>query len=191
MRIKIELNQKSINDAIKQLEKAKKQFSGVMLDEFYKECYKFFVEMANFYLVGSGIGDLVIAEIQSSWNYVPITTPYKGVRFVNTADKAVFVEFGVGVVGESNKHPNAVATAYEYNKPSNKKIIDGSWVFKSYEEELDIPKEAIISHNYDVEGKMRILTRGTKGCFYAFNALEDLRREIPSIWKKIKIKYWS
>ena len=159
-----------------------------MLDEFYYECYKYFVRSANYYLLSSGIGDLIIAEIQSSWNY---EKTLNGAKFTNEAEKAVYVEFGVGIAGSESEHPNASEAGYQYNMPSQNKLVDGSWIFKSYEDELDIPQKAITSKDYTADGKLRILTSGTKGCFYAFNALEDLRLEYPKIWERIKIKYWG
>lgn len=188
MKLKVELNKQSIKNAINALKTAKKQLQGEMLNEFYKECYNYFVSRANYHLLSSGIGDLVIAEIQSSWHY---EKTLNGAKFTNDAEKAVYVEFGVGSVGGESEHPNASETGYQYNVPSQSKLYDGSWVFKSYEDELDIPQKAITASNYTADGKLRILTSGTKGVWYAFNALEDLRLEYPKIWERIKIKYWG
>lgn len=188
MKITVGLNQKSVKNAINALKNAKKQLQGEMLDEFYKECYNYFVGRANYHLLSSGIGDLVIAEIQSSWRY---ERTVNGAKFTNDAEKAVYVEFGVGLIGSESKHPNATATGYEYNVPSQSKLADGSWVFRSYEDELDIPQNAITSRDFTADGRLRILTSGTKGCFYAFNALEDLRLVYKKIWEEIKIKYWG
>lgn len=200
MKIQVSLNQTSINNAIKRLQEEKKRLTGVMLDEFYRKCFEFFVSQANFYLTYSGLGDLVISEIQSSWEYMRIgnlliggdSKVYNGIQIKNVAEKAVFVEFGVGVVGEEKKHPNADATNYEYNVPSDSKFpIDDAWRFKAYEQELDIPQKAIISHDYTSDGRMRILTRGTEGVWYAHRALMDLRTQFRRIWEEIKIKYWG
>lgn len=188
MKIKVGLNKQSVKTAINALKTAKKQLQGEMLNEFYKECYNYFVSRANYHLLSSDIGELVIAEIQSSWIF---ERTLNGAKFTNNAEKAVYVEFGVGIIGQGNKHPNADNTGYQYNKPSEKKLADGSWVFKSYEDELDIPQKAITAKDYTADGKLRILTSGTKGCFYAFNALEDLRLEYKNIWERIKIKYWG
>ena len=188
MKLKVGLNKQSVKNAINALKNAKKQLQGEMLDEFYKECYNYFVSRANYYLLSSDVGDLVISEIQSSWHYEKTIS---GAKFTNDAEKAVYVEFGVGIVGGENKHPNSSIAGYQYNKPSQSKLADGSWIFKSYEDELDIPQSAIISKKTMADGKLKILTSGTKGCFYAFNALEDLRLEYKNIWEKIKIKYWG
>ena len=188
MKLNVKLNQKSIKATINALKTAKKQLQEEMLNDFYKECYNYFVGCANYHLLSSGIGDLVIAEIQSSWHY---EKTLNGAKFTNDAEKAVYVEFGVGIVGGENEHPNANNTGYQYNMPSQSKLFDGSWIFKSYEDELDIPQSTIISKKTMADGKLRILTSGTKGCFYAFNALEDLRLEMPNIWQRIKVKYWG
>lgn len=188
MKISVALNEKSIKNAIQTLEKAKKQLEREMLDDFYKRCYEYFVGQANFHLLSSGVGDLVIAEIQSSWNY---ERTLNGAKFTNNAEKAVYVEFGVGIVGGADKHPNADMTGYVYNKPSDKKLIGGRWVFKSYEDELDIPRSAFLGYGYMADGRLKIMTEGTEGTMYAFNALEDLRLYMPKIWEEIKIKYWG
>lgn len=188
MKIKVGLNQNSIKNAINALKTAQKQLQGEMLNEFCKECYNYFVSRANYHLLSSNVGDLVISEIQSSWHYEKTIS---GAKFTNDAEKAVYVEFGVGIEGGDNKHPNANNTGYQYNVPSQSKFVDGSWLFKSYEDELDIPQSAIISKKTMSDGKLKILTSGTKGCFYAFNALEDLRLEYKNIWERIKLKYWG
>lgn len=188
MKINIRLNKSSIDNAIQTLKNAQKQLQGEMLDAFYLRCYEFFVSQANYYLLSSGVGDLLIAEIQSSWHYEKVQNCFK---IINNSEKAVYVEFGVGVVGGRDKHPNAQDTNYKYDVPSKSKQPDGSWMFRDYEEVLDIPQTAIISNDTLADGRMRIVTYGAKGTMYAFNALEDLRLEIPSIWEEIKIKYWG
>jgi hypothetical protein len=182
------LNEQSLKNTINSLELIKNKIQGEIFNDFYKRCYNFFVRQANYYLLSSGIGDLVIAEIQNSWSYKKLK---KRFRIYNTAEKAVYVEFGVGVVGEENEHPNAENAKYKYNEPSDSKFIDGAWMFKAYEDELDIPQKAIVSSMPKADGRLKILTYGTEGCFYAFNALDDLKLEIPKIWEEIKIKYWG
>ena len=191
MKIKVGLNKQSVKTAINALKTAKKQLQGEMLNEFYKECYNYFVSRANYHLLSSDIGELVIAEIQSSWIF---ERTVNGAKFTNNAEKAVYVEFGVGIVGQGNKHPNADETFYLYNVPSYPKSYHGNtgaWSFNTTEEELDIPQSAIDYQLPNDEGGIWVKTYGTKGVWYAFNALEDLRIEYPKIWERIKIKYWG
>lgn len=184
MKISVGLNSKSIQSAIKELEKAKQQLQDKMINEFYKNCYEFFVDKANYYVQAHDIGYVIKEDIKSSWQFETIPN---GVRFVNNAEKAVFVEFGVGIAGE-NSHPNAQETGYEYNVPSDYKRDDNSWEFVSSEEYLDIPLKDTITNGI---GDRFYMTYGTQGALYAFNALEDLRIEMPKIWQQIKIKYWG
>ena len=192
MRIRVSLNKNSIDNAQRQLKKAKEQIKK-MLDEFYYECYEFFVARANEKLSLSEIGSLVKEDIQTSWEFVKTAN---GAKFVNSSDKSVYVEFGVGIVGEANPHPNAEETSYEYDKDSPYKTWDRSWYFYTNSNELDLPLSALTDiRGYDDhrgnKGKRLIVgTQGTKGVWYAFNALEDLRAELPKIWLKVKQKYW-
>ena len=194
MKIKVELNKHSINKAIETLKKAQSQLKGDMLDEFYRECYNFFVVRANNYLSSSDIGNLVISDIESSWRFEKTNN---GAKFTNNAEKAVYVEFGVGAIGSENPHPNANETSYQYDVNSKSKTWDRSWYFYTNSNELDIPLSSLTDiRGFDdhrgKRGKRLVVgTRGTKGCFYAFNALDDLRLEIPKIWKKIEKKYWG
>lgn len=201
MKIKVGLNKQSVKNAINALKTAKKQLQGEMLNEFYKECYNYFVGRANYYLSLSDIGEVVKGHIQTSWSFEKTTS---GAKIINNANIrklvggkyqevpiAVLVEFGVGIVGGGEKHPNATETGYEYNVPSEYKDYDGSWKFNTFEDELDIPHNAISYQLPNDEGGIWVKTYGTKGVWYAFNALEDLRLEYKNIWERIKIKYWG
>jgi hypothetical protein len=102
----------------------------------------------------------------------------------------MYVEFGVGIVGEKYPHPYAKESNYKYNMASDAKQPDGSWHFYSDEQDLDIPKSAI---DWGVNGKgknnrMSIHTRGTKGVWYAYNAIQDLKNNSMDIWEKTKAR---
>jgi hypothetical protein len=183
MKLKVGLNKQSIKNTINALKTAKKQLQGEMLNEFYKECYNYFVSRANYHLLSSGVGDLVIAEIQSSWHF---EKTLNGAKFTNDAEKAVYVEFGVGIIGQTSQHPNADATNYEYNVDSEAKFGQGYWQFSvRNDEELDIPQEAITYR----QGQT-IITQGTEGVWYLYNAVEDFKlREQERLWKELTRKY--
>lgn len=195
MKISVALNKKSIKNAIQALEKAKKQLEREMLDDFYKRCYEYFVGQANFHLLSSGVGDLVIAEIQSSWNY---ERTLNGAKFTNNAEKAVYVEFGVGVVGQENQHTNAnnLGNNYQYNMPSESKY-DGkyhdknTWRFYANDKRAVDLVDGFYEEWSTKNGDIKVITKGSPAIMYAFNALEDLRLYMPKIWEEIKIKYWG
>lgn len=195
MKIKVGLNQKSVKNTINALKTAKKQLQGEMLNEFYKECYNYFVSRANYHLLSSDIGELVIAEIQSSWNF---ERTVNGAKFTNNAEKAVYVEFGVGYVGGNRPHTNAkeLGNNYEYNvKPGGKYEgqyhNEDTWRFYvKNKNEVDL-KEGYYEEWYTKDNRIKIITEGSPAVMYAFNALEDLRLEYKNIWERIKIKYWG
>ena len=195
MKINIELNQKSIEQAKRQLLYIKK-ILPTMQKEFLEDVAMWLIERANMHLNNSDIGENVKIDIRNGWVYNFTPT---GLQITNSTEKAVFVEFGVGVVGQGNAHPQASAEGYEYNQDSPAKDNDGSWHFFANEADLDLPKSAI---DYGLNGKgsqnrMAIYTSGAKGVWYAYNAIVDARTEltkanggeIGALWEKTKRKY--
>lgn len=195
MKINIELNQKSIEQAKKQLLYVKKVLP-LMKNDFLEDVAMWLIDRANMHLNNSDIGENVKIDIRNGWVYNFTPT---GIQISNSTEKAVFVEFGVGVVGQSDAHPQASAEGYEYNVDTRAKQDDGSWHFFSNEADLDIPKSAI---DYGVNGhgernRMSIYTRGAKGVWYAYNAIVDAQMElsqanggeIGALWDKAKRKY--
>lgn len=191
MKINIELNKKSIQEAIKILRKQKKVFSEQALPEFMLRSADWIKNRANEILNGSDIGVDVVQNITSSWHIDTISKSH--IVLYNMSWKSAYVEFGVGIVGQDAPHPNASKTNYEYNVESPYKYSNGGWAFSVADQsELDIPKEAIIEQNYSSVYGLTIYTRGTQGVWYLFNAMEDFKlREEKRLWEEIKKKYWS
>ena len=208
MKIEIGLNKQSIKNAIKQLNAIKKTVPK-MQQEFLVEVAHWITDRANDYITNSDLGSLVKDQIRSSWSYEPTAN---GVKIVNNAQKqvtnfgtvplAVLVEFGVGIVGQSQAHPNASAEGYEYNVDSGHKSADGSWQFWLNSDERDLPMNAFTDFGtYDDHRKggkrMGVTTRGAKGVWYAYNAIVDAQMElakanggkIGELWEKVKKRY--
>jgi hypothetical protein len=142
---------------------------------------------ANEYLEQSDIGEAIKSEIKASW---VINQTLNSAILTNTSEHAVYVEFGVGIVGESAEHPRANESGYQYNVPSDAKDNTGGWKFPLPEEEfVDLPRD-----KYTVGGKKEqkwVYTRGSKGCWYAYNALTDLAtypQNLKTIWKEVLVK---
>lgn len=208
MKIEIALNTQSIKNAIKQLNAIKKTFP-TMQQEFLMQVAHWLTNRANKYITNSDLGNLVKDEIRGGWSYEPIAN---GVKIVNNAQKqvtnfgtvplAVLVEFGVGVVGQSQAHPNATAEGYEYNVNSGHKSADGSWQFWLNSDERDLPMSAFTDFGtYDDHRKggkrMVVTTFGAKGVWYAYNAIVDAQMELAKVgggeigkmWEDIKARY--
>jgi hypothetical protein len=198
MKIEIALNKQSIKKAKKQLLYVKK-ILPTMQKEFLEYVALWLIERANNYLNVSDIGENVKIDIRNGWEY---DFTANGVKITNRTEKAVFVEFGVGVVGQSQEHPNATAEGYEYNVNSPYKSADGSWSFWLNSEERDLPMSAFSDFGtYDDhrEGgkRMVVTTFGAKGVWYAYNAIVDAKMEIEKVgggeigklWNDVKKRY--
>jgi hypothetical protein len=202
MKINVELSPKSIQEAIKKLQFAKKQMKGNMMKDFLEDVCMWIINRANMYLDNSDIGEFVKADIKNGWEY---EFTDDGAKLINRTEKSVFVEFGVGVIGETDPHPNASAEGYEYNVQSESKSADGSWSFFANTNELDLPTNALLSHNWynDMRGRggesgkrLFVMTKGTQGVMYAYNAIVDARNdlqnpngELAQKWKALEEKY--
>lgn len=188
MNIRIPLSANGIRHAQNEIRKIRDKFaSGEIIRVFLEECTQYILAQTEFYLDNSGLGENVISDIKSHW-----VIQIMGNRAVmtNNSNKAVFVEFGVGIVGKGDPHPKASEEGYKYDVDKPTKDEDRSWHFYSDEVDLDIPKSAI---DYGVNGKgennrMSIYTRGTKGVWYSYNALQDLIMNIRDIWNNVKRK---
>jgi hypothetical protein len=215
MKIEVGLNKQSIKNAINKLNAIKKTVPK-MQQEFLEEVAKWIVKQADDYIDNADLGGLVKNELHRGWDFEKTTS---GIKILNKANVekiidgkkqivplAIIVEFGSGVVGQSQAHPNATAEGYEYNVDSGKKDLDGTWRFYTDSEKLVLPQSAL-NHSCDFSGKrgkggsaghrLQVYTRGAKGVWYAFNAIVDANMElakanggeIGALWEKAKREY--
>ena len=190
MRIKIQLTQKSIQDAIRKLEHQKKVLLEQAIPELLEEGAKWIVENAKQRLESADIGKTIKAKINKRWSIRKKSS--SSILIVNDYYRAAFVEFGIGIVGESSPHPNSSKGGYEYNVDSDYKDDERGWTFDvSDESELDIPRDSIIAEAH-IDDNLYIYTKGTQGVWFLYNAMEDFKKgEYQRIWKQIKSKYWG
>ena len=195
------LNPASSKAALDQVLVYRKYFRK-MMDELLEYVCEWIINRANDYIEMSGIGSLVKLDIRNAWSYAVING---NAVIENNADKAVFVEFGVGIVGENNPHPQSAEQSYQYNVPSESKLYDGSWYFWTNSNELDLPLSAVFDRRGfdDFRGRKRekgkrmvVGTQGAKGTMYAYNAIVDAQVELQKkngdfaiAWQKIKERY--
>ncbi|MBR5272758.1 MAG: hypothetical protein IKU25_05120 [Clostridia bacterium] len=203
--INVALNQKSIDDAIKELKKAQDQLKGQMLKEFIDRCCKWIVERANHYLdIGaSKSGGNVIADIKNHWVIEQSTLSQNIFTIKNTSDKAVYVEFGVGIVGQESPHKMSGEVGYQYNIPTKYKYAgkhhdENTWRFVvSNKDDVDL-----LEGNYEEwpkkDGTIKIITRGSPSVMYAYNAVVDAKNMVASgggvfaqYWAETLKKYWG
>lgn len=191
-KIVVELNKKSIKEAITKLNsiKAKRQ-------RFMEAIADWIIKQANMHLNNSDIGVNVKKAIESSWSK-NITA--NGIEIINTCPHAVFVEFGVGAVGAKQSHPKAdkqTEQSYEYNLPSIHKYAgkhhdDDTWRFTK-----PSTKDVDLQDGYYEEwpwgsGQVKIITRGSPAVMFAYNAIVDAQVEMSKVdGGKIGEKYYE
>lgn len=190
MKIKINLNKKSVEEAMQKLENVKALFvSQKITDEFLEEVCDWVIKRANEKVYASNIGENVKSDIATHWK--PIVSGGRA-KITNDSEKAVYVEFGVGVIGQSKPHPRAtVDQNYEYNIGS-KILDDGSWIFNySAKADIDIEPKFIIKQT-----DHSVRTKGQEAVMYAYNAIldakDDLRNpsgKLQQKWQEIKARY--
>ena len=111
MRINIELSKKSIGNAIKQIKAVQKKVQKDLPRVYLKKCVEWIKAEANKNIWSTDVGSSVKAKIQDSWkisngtgNNIVLSN---NAQFESGKNLAVFVEFGVGMVGYENSHPKA------------------------------------------------------------------------------------
>lgn len=173
-KININLDAKSINNAIRQVDNIKVKLATTIPSLFITKCLEWIMDRANQYLSGIPMDGEIIADIQSRWNIETISKNRK--RLVNYSDKATFVEFGVGRVGQINAHPKASEEGYKYNIETKYKKSDGSWVFDAEHKQyaIDLNEGYYVMFGDDNNGRVKVLTKGSPANLYLYNAGMDL-----------------
>ena len=192
MKINISLNPKSIENAIKQFQKAQTQLETVMLKEFLLTCCTWIYDDANKNLMYSSIGENVKANIMTGWQEPTIRQ--EGKRMIatlkNTDDQAVYVEFGVGIVGQENAHERVKdgQVNYQYNIGTKINKETNQWIFNvSSDNDIDNQAEYI-----DKKTTNTVKTKGSPAVMYAYNACVNLDTiGFKAIWEQIKKRYWG
>ena len=196
--IVVKPNKKSIDDAVFKLNVLRKFYSQIQY-EFMQFVCEWIINRANFYIDFLDIGSLVRTDIKNSWDYE--ISPTFSAQITNTAEKAVFVEFGVGVVGQMQPHPMANREGYQYNMPSIYKYAgkhhdENTWRFvKQSESEVDLPQGTYETWE-KASGALKIITTGTEGAMFAYNAVVDAKMdlmnpngELATEWNRILERY--
>lgn len=185
----ITINKESLDKIKANIKKLKNQLKDEIIPDFLRECCYKIQEMANDNLTLLDIGVNVKTDIRFGWNE-PVITKNKAV-LTNSADKAVYVEFGVGKVGEQHKHENADKTGYQYNKPSPYKGADGYWAFETTDADLDLPQKDVYYQR--LGDSLSVMTNGTESTMFVYNAIMDFanKQMAQTIWEETKRKYWG
>lgn len=184
-RININFDTKSIKEAIKEFQTIQKKMKSDIPEIFLNKCLDQIILLAENNLNATSLDRGIIANITGGWQ-----RQVKGnsATLINNSDKAVFIEFGVGVVGQRSPHPKASEENYEYNKESASKMYGGAWRFKN-DSWLgsDIMNEYVISYDMALGGDEYITTEGQPAQLYLYNALMDMQSQghFKRIWNEV------
>ncbi len=186
MKIQIALNQQSIKEAKKKVLEVKNKIPK-MNEYFLSLCCEWIIKKAMWYVENSDIGENVKTDINNHWSYVATANSAK---ITNDAEQAVFVEFGVGTMGDQIPHDNASSAGYDYNV--NNKYY---WAYPvNSEEDVDMHKG--YQTRIDKNGQLWIITKGSWRVMYAYQAIVDARQELRNpngefarMWNEAKMRY--
>lgn len=172
-------NEKSVLVAIKAIQRLQKDIKKAKV-LFLRNSAQAIIDSANMYLmIGKySFDEYFINQIQSQWviGDVVIRGNNLSITVENTADKAVWFEFGTGFEGANSPYPNDnEPDNYEYDV--NAHGAKG-WYFKQTGA-IDIP-----NGKYTVK-KSWVHTKGYSGELYLYNALSDFmaNKEYESVWQ--------
>lgn len=168
MKITVGLSPKSIDKAIKQVEWYRKHFVRLipkMLSRFADRV----AELANEKIEGFDYDAETIAGIKSGW----VKEDSEGgllVTLSNTYEKAVYIEFGVGQVGEQSPHKSAEEAGYDYDRNAHG---NKGWAFQSKEgSPVDLQRKDYKVF-YKNNSEFWIRTRGSGSTMFLYNAAMD------------------
>lgn len=134
---------------------------------YLQRCCEWIREEADLRLMNSGIGDTVISNIINS-SEIKVSG---NIGKLSYGDKAVYVEFGVGIVGSQDPHPQAVQSGYKYDVDSIRKKRDRSWIFSvSSEAEIDIRQENILKRTENT-----VRTLGNQASLFLYQSALDFK----------------
>lgn len=128
------LNLKTLNEAIKQIEAYQKRVQNLIPD-FLKACAEAVRDKANSYIGNFGYDSETVSAIQNGWQPIKKGNP---IVLENAYDKAVYIEFGTGIVGSNEAHEQASESGYKYDV--NGHGAKGWRFIHLLDEPLDLPK---------------------------------------------------
>lgn len=189
MKVSINLSKKSIKSAVKKVEDLKKKAQTELAKVFLQKCVARIIELANQNLMMTDVGFEVKNLIQNSWGTSEIVN--NKITLSNTAEfekgenLAVFVEFGVGIVGQSNNHAMSSEAGYAYNVPSAAKDQYGNWIaYVDGENSMNI--ESGYYEKYDTPSGLVIKTQGSPATMFLYKAWKyfETSGEYKTVWQQ-------
>lgn len=190
MKINISLDKKSIQNAIKQINAVKKKMAKKLPTVYLQKCVASIIDIANRNLSLTNIGSDVQSLIQTSWIISDVVgnkiTLSNNAEYESGKNLAVFVEFGVGIVGQGSSHKLASQVGYEYNVLSDAKDQFGNWIYS-----LDggVGTMNIESNYYEMSNDgLWIKTKGSPSTMFLYKAWKEFETSglYKQLWEQAK-----
>lgn len=188
MQVNIDLlDLRTVDKAIKQIEQYQKRIQTELIPEFLKRCAETVRDMANNIISGLPYESEIISGLQNSWK-TETTDDGKVVTLINEYDKAVYIEFGTGIVGSNDAHEMASESGYKYDVKNHGQK---GWRFTRHVDDgepLDLPNGSYTIKTLGHTGMwFDIRTQGAPATMFLYNAamnfLED--KVYERIWQRM------
>lgn len=192
MKINISLNKKSIENAIEQIKAVQKKVQTDLPKVYLQKCVESIKAIANRNLSITNIGNEVKALIQTSWETSAIEgnkiTLSNNAEYESGKNLAVFVEFGVGRIGESKPHAVADEANYEYNVESMRKDPYDRWTYtlQGGEDRMNIESGYYEGRNNDKGFYFK--TSGSPSTMFLYKAWKEFETSglYKTLWEETK-----
>jgi len=172
MKFNLELNTNSVKNIIDSLkftqENINKLISKALKDLAEKGISYIYENLSLYGLGGTSIPDTVRMVKVSDTHYRLVAT---GKQFNNGLCQAVLMEFGTGVKGQEQPHPEAGQEGYSYNVNNH----DKGWWYPTTEYDSNWTKKVLEN------GDMIAFTRGLPSRPFMYKTREQLSIEIESV----------
>lgn len=180
MKIPVKWTTKSIDKAIKEVERYRKHLVN-LIPKFLDRCADRVIEIANQKIELFDFDNQIISGIQNGWQK---TKGNNTLLLENTNEKAVYIEFGVGQVGATSKHKNASDAGYEYD--INNHGQEGWGFYLDADDGVDI-LSGLYQDEYVGGNRLHIYTKGSPATMFCFNAIMDFidNKEFVPIMKDL------
>lgn len=179
------LDLRTLDKAIKQIEQHQKRLRELIPD-FLKACAETVRDMANNIISGLPYESDIISGLQNSWK-TETTDDGQVVTLINNYDKAVYIEFGTGIVGGTNPHDEASESGYKYDFHAHGQE---GWTFWLRGNAMDIPQDRVLSEKEHKDGSVEIRTAGAPATMFLYQAATDFidYKVYKRVWKEFVSK---
>lgn len=178
------LDLRTVDKAIKQIEQYQKRMQTELIPEFLKRCAEALIEIANKNIAGLPYESDIISGLQNSWK-TETSDDGKVVTLINEYDKAVYIEFGTGIVGKTQSHKEAEEAGYQYDVNGHG---EKGWRFiHLVDEPIDLPESSYSGKAIDHTGMwFNIHTTGAPASMFLYQAATNFieYKVYKRVWKE-------